>query len=99
MTKKVNFKELREQKEVKEDLKKNPDIQNILKEHVMLREGISDNALVSLVVLFNGHDLNEDCAQELKLFKYIYEDNTITESAKEFIEQEDTLVRLKEMVG
>ena len=95
---KINFKEIREKTEKKEDLKKNPDIKNILKEHVMLREGISDNALISLIVHFNGHGLNEDSVQELKVFKYIDKDGNITESAKEFIEEESTIKRLKEMV-
>ena len=94
---KINFKEIREQSETKKDLKKNPDVKNILKEHVMLREGLSDNALISLVVHFNGHDLNEECEQELKVFKFI-DKYGITESAKEFVEKEDTLKRLKDMV-
>jgi len=99
MKKKINFKELREKNETKEDLKKNPNIQNILKEHVMLREGLSDNALVSLIVYFNGHDLNEEYKNELELFKYVTEYGSITETAKEFIEEKDTIKRLKDMVG
>ena len=33
------FKNLRESKEIKKDLKSNPEINSIIKDHVMLREG------------------------------------------------------------
>jgi hypothetical protein len=92
------FKNMRESKDTKNDLKANPEIKNILKDHVMLREGVSDNALVSLVVRFNGHELNEDSVHELELFKYINKDGNLTDAGKEFIEEEATIMRLKEMV-
>lgn len=92
------FKVLREKQELKSDLKSNVDIKKILKDHVNLIEGVSDNGLVSLVVRFNGYELNEECVHELKLFKFIDGDGNLTQLGKEFIEKDEVISRLKNMV-
>lgn len=92
------FKSIREQNDTKFDLKSDPNVKSILKDHVMLREGLSDNALVSLIVLVNGYDLNEDCEHELSLFGYIDESGKLTKLGKTFIEEDETINRLKEMI-
>lgn len=93
------FKKLREENNFKEDLKSNPKIKNILEDHILVREGICDNALVSLIVKFNGYELNEDYIHELTLLGYIDKKLNITEKGKSFVESEETLNRLKTLVG
>ncbi|MFW6219681.1 MAG: hypothetical protein ACOCZ5_00020 [bacterium] len=94
----INFKKIREQKENVFDLKKDKKVKSIIKEHLMLREGLSDNALISLIVYYNGYELNEDHKKELKLFKYLDSNGDITEEGKCFIEENNTIDRLKKMV-
>ena len=83
---------------IKEEVKIDPSVKGILKEHIMLKEGLSDTALVSLIVKYNGHDLNEDSVHELKLFNLIDDSKNITDSGKEFINLDETITRLKNMV-
>lgn len=95
-----SFKNIREKKEGKLNLlNENPDLKKIINNHIMLQEGISDNALVSLIVYVNGNSLNEDFVDEIKLFNYLDEDNKLTEEGKKFIESEEIINRLKEMVS
>lgn len=95
-----SFKERREAEENKKSLlENNPEFKKVLKNHINLKEGLSDNALVSLIVFINGHDLNEGCLEELKLFKYIDDINKLTEEGKTFIDSEETIKRLKEMIA
>lgn len=97
-----DFKSFKNQKEVimnKNDTKliENSDIKNILKKFVVEKSGLSDNALVNLIVFHNTGKLDEDFVDELNSVGYVVE-NEITETGIEFINSAETLDRLKAML-
>jgi len=94
------FKDFRSNKEKpREDLTKNADCQEAIREHIMEKMGVSNNALVSLVVhATRNTPVNENDVKELEFFGYIAE-GTITTKGKAFLDEEETIDRLKKMIG
>ena len=91
------LKEKREQLKPK-PLVNDPDVKKIIEEHLMLTTVLSENALVSLIMNVNGGELNKSYVRELELFGYVTE-GTITAKGTDFINSEDTIERLKTIVG
>lgn len=95
-----SFKDIRESVECKKSLlEEKPELKIILENHINLKEGLSDNALVSLIVYINGNDINESSIRELKLFKYLTDENKVTELGNEYAISEECIKRLKDMVA
>jgi hypothetical protein len=93
------FKNSVENKAIKEQSKliENIDIKNAVKKFVVSKSGISDNALVNLVMFYNNNTLDEDFADELISAEYIIDDQ-ITELGQEFLDKPETIERLKAML-
>lgn len=93
-----NFAKFRSTKEkVNENLLDNPDLKKVIKEFVISKSELSDNALVSLVVFHNTKSLNDSFKQELEDFKMI-ENNQITEKGLNFLNDPKTIEYLKAMI-
>ena len=79
-------------------LKENTECQKAIQEHLMSNAGLSDNALVALIVnSVNQSPIAENYLKELSYFDYYNEG--ITEKGKEFINSPDTIEKLNEMLN
>jgi rhodanese-related sulfurtransferase len=76
-----------------------PECQQAIKEHLMSNAGLSDNALVALIVnSVNQSPIAENYLKELTYFEY-YNDGSITDKGKEYINSPDTIDKLNEMLN
>ena len=72
---------------------------SILETHVIKNSDLSENALVSLVVLHNGECIDDDkYLKELEVFGYVNEKYEVTESGISFLEQPETIKKLKKII-
>ena len=92
------FKEKREKVEGKKDELFSEGQIKALNNHVLLKEGLTDYSVAQLVILNNGLDVDRKYIDEFKLFGYVNEDAHITEKGQKFIESDEVIVRLKEML-
>jgi len=78
-------------------LQTDPLAKQAVKEFLMKKKGISDNGLVSLVVLFNTGAVNETTSEELTILGYL-KDGKITDVGNKLLDDENILARLKAML-
>lgn len=71
---------------------------DLLEKHIIKHSDLSDDALVSLVVLDNGESISEEkICKELDVFGFINEEG-VTEQGKSFLSEKSTIERLKKII-
>jgi len=95
-----DFRNFRSQKEIDEQKKllSDPIISKTIKEHIVARSDLSASALVSLIMFANtGKEIDEEVSKELSFFGYMSE-GKITDKGTEYINSENTIDKLKQMI-
>jgi hypothetical protein len=96
----VPFSDFRMKSEAPEKplLETHPELKKHIKKFVMRNMELSENALVTLIVLHNTGTLDEKYKEELECFEYITNDNKISEKGNTYINDNKTIERLKSMI-
>lgn len=79
-------------------LEEHPELKKHIKKFVMLKSELSENALVSLIILHTTGKLDEKYKDELECFEYITEKTEISPKGQEYINDAKTIERLKAML-
>ena len=69
-----------------------------IEEFIIENSELTDSALVSLVVLYKGKEINEEFRKELQIHKLV-ENNGITEKGLEVINDPSTVGKLRDIVN
>jgi len=92
------FSKIRESMELKENKVLKEDEIKTLKNFVLLKEGLDTYDIVKMVLFKNGHSIDKEYVEKFKLFGYLNEGEKFTEKGLDFIESEDVIKTLKEIV-
>ena len=79
------------------DISKSEEAKQEIRKYFVKKDGVSNNALISLVILSNGGAPDAASVNELTMLGYV-DGNTITKEGQEFLDLPETVERLKKMV-
>ena len=92
-----NFKDFRKKEEQPAVLINEDSNKKIIRDFIIKKTGITENGLVSLVILYNTGNLNEDYREELEIFGLV-NDSKITEKGETYLNDPKTIEKLKSMI-